>query len=52
MTGHFSKIHLLESELERWKRDYVFLLQSTISFPSGDAMDGGEVNLFGGNIVL
>ncbi|XP_064648922.1 uncharacterized protein LOC135501087 isoform X6 [Lineus longissimus] len=39
----------LESTIEKWKRDYLSILQSCISVPSGDILDGMEVNLYGGN---
>ncbi|XP_074655918.1 TBC1 domain family member 2B-like [Tubulanus polymorphus] len=44
-----TKIHELLATIECWKRDYLMLLQSSISVPSGDILDGMEVNLFGGN---
>ena len=37
--------------MEKWKRDFVLLLQSSITVPTGDIMDGMEVKLYGGNIV-
>ncbi|ELU05733.1 hypothetical protein CAPTEDRAFT_200029 [Capitella teleta] len=42
-------IQALDSKIESWKRDYVFLLQSCITVPTGDMVDGMEVNLHGGN---
>uniref|UniRef100_A0A1I8H8F2 Rab-GAP TBC domain-containing protein n=1 Tax=Macrostomum lignano TaxID=282301 RepID=A0A1I8H8F2_9PLAT len=35
-------------QLENWKRDYLFLLQSCITVPTGDVSDGIELNLYGG----
>ena len=42
---------MMEAEVEKWKRDYILLLQSCITIPTGDIMDGMQVNLYGGNIV-
>lgn len=39
------------SVIEQWKRDYVYLLQSSITVPTGDLTDGMEVRLYGGNRV-
>ena len=38
-------------DIEKWKLDYVYLLQSLITMPTGDHRDGLEVKLFGGNSV-
>ena len=38
-------------EIEKRKLDYVYLLQSLITMPTGDPRDGLEVRLFGGNTV-
>ncbi|KAK2189129.1 hypothetical protein NP493_115g14010 [Ridgeia piscesae] len=43
------KIQDLEMEIEKRKLDYVYLLQSLITMPTGDPRDGLEVRLFGGN---
>ncbi|KAI0228557.1 TBC1 domain family member 2B [Lamellibrachia satsuma] len=42
------KINDMEMEIEKRKLDYVFLLQSLITMPTGDPHDGLEVKLFGG----
>ncbi|PAA93776.1 hypothetical protein BOX15_Mlig002084g3 [Macrostomum lignano] len=36
-------------EIENWKRDYLFLLQSCITVPTGDVSDGFELNVHGGH---
>ena len=46
-----SRINELMLQIEQWKRDYTFLLQSNISVPTGDLTDGFELNLYGGNRV-
>ena len=38
-------------EVDKWKKDYVYLLQSSITVPTGDLMDGMQVKLYGGNTV-
>ena len=47
----FRRILKIESEIEKWKRDYVFLLQANITVPTGDLMDGLEVKMYGGDRV-
>ena len=47
----YRTVQELESRVEAWKRDYVYLLQSCITVPTGDVGDGIEVRLFGGNTV-
>ena len=42
---------MIEAEICRWKRDYLFVLQSVITVPTGDVMDGMEVNLYGASSV-
>ena len=48
---HFRRVQELLATIEKWKRDYIYLLQSCISLPTGDVIDGMEVNLFGGSRV-
>ncbi|XP_013412235.1 uncharacterized protein LOC106174987 isoform X2 [Lingula anatina] len=43
------KIHCLEAEIDQWKRDYLFVLQSTIRMPDGDLVEEYEVKLYGGD---
>ncbi|CAD5123603.1 DgyrCDS11933 [Dimorphilus gyrociliatus] len=45
-----SRLYELENEIEQWKRDYVLLLQSCITVPTGDISDGVSVNLYGGDL--
>ncbi|KAK3088782.1 hypothetical protein FSP39_023684 [Pinctada imbricata] len=46
---HEEKIRALEADIEKWKLDYVSLIQSSIRFPGGDTMDDAELVLFGGD---
>ncbi|CAC5367350.1 TBC1D2B [Mytilus coruscus] len=43
------KIRTLEAEIEKWKLDYVLLIQSSIRFPTGDSVEDAELILFGGD---
>jgi hypothetical protein len=47
----YRKIRTLEAEIEKWKLDYVLLIQSSIRFPMGDSVDDSELILFGGDRV-
>ncbi|CAH1785700.1 unnamed protein product [Owenia fusiformis] len=48
-TDQEKQMTQLHAEVDNWKRDYVFLLQSSITVPTGDVSDGIEMNLYGGN---
>ena len=37
--------------MEQLKRDYVYTLQSCVTIPTGDVMDGMSVKLYGGDVV-
>ncbi|KAL5012665.1 hypothetical protein ScPMuIL_011216 [Solemya velum] len=39
----------VQADIDKWKRDYVSLIQSSIRYPWGDTVDEGELSLFGGN---
>jgi len=41
----------LNSVIQAWKDDYIFLLQSCITVANGDVADAWQMNLFGGNTV-
>lgn len=41
----------MEAEIEKWKLDYVLLIQSSIRFPTGDSVEDAELVLFGGDRV-
>ena len=41
----------LKAEIEALKRDYIQVLQSSISVPTGDVIDGTAVTLYGGSAV-
>ncbi|KAJ8300668.1 hypothetical protein KUTeg_022187 [Tegillarca granosa] len=43
------KLRCLEAEIDKWKIDYVSLVQSSIHFPGGDTMDEAELILYGGD---
>ena len=45
------EINELKAVIETWKNDYVYLLQSSISFPVGDVNEGWQMSLFGGDRV-
>lgn len=47
----FSKVRALEAEIEKWRLDYVSLIQSSIRFSGCDTMDDAELVLFGGDRV-
>ena len=47
----FRRYRDLEGDVDKWKRDYVYLLQSSVTVPTGDLTDGMEVSLYGGNRV-
>lgn len=47
----FSKVRVLEVEIEKWRLDYVFLIQFSIRFFGCDIMDDAEFVLFGGDRV-
>ena len=49
--SYFSKMTDIYGEVEKWKQDYLYILQSSITVPTGDLMDGLEVKLYGGNTV-
>ena len=51
VLGHCRRHHQLEGIIEKWKRDYVYVLQSSITVPTGDLTDGMSVSLYGGNRV-
>lgn len=44
---------MLQSEVEEFKKEYVFLLQSCIQIPLHEhsSCDAVQVKLFGGNVV-
>jgi len=46
------KLQALEADIEKWKIDYVSLIQSSIRFPSGDGNDDVELHLYGGDKVI
>ncbi|XP_067661994.1 uncharacterized protein [Haliotis asinina] len=48
-TEQDSKLHSLEADIEKWKFDYVSLIQSSIRFTGTDTMDDAELSLFGGD---
>ncbi|XP_048244979.1 uncharacterized protein LOC124141828 isoform X3 [Haliotis rufescens] len=48
-TEQDSKLHVLEADIEKWKFDYVSLIQSSIRFTGTDTMDDAELSLFGGD---
>ncbi|XP_046560814.1 LOW QUALITY PROTEIN: uncharacterized protein LOC124269825 [Haliotis rubra] len=48
-TEQDSKLHGLEADIEKWKFDYVSLIQSSIRFTGTDTMDDAELSLFGGD---
>jgi len=37
--------------IQAWKDDYIFLLQSCITVPNADVIDGWLIKLFGGDTV-
>jgi len=41
----------LNAVIQAWKDDYIFLLQSCITVPNCDVVDGWRVKLFGGDAV-
>lgn len=41
----------LKAMIETWKNDYVFLLQSSVTIPVGDANESWHMRLFGGDRV-
>ncbi|XP_041370358.1 uncharacterized protein LOC121384163 isoform X2 [Gigantopelta aegis] len=43
------KVQWLEAEIDKWKLDYVSLIQSSIRFTGSDTMDDAELILFGGD---
>ncbi|XP_019929607.3 uncharacterized protein [Magallana gigas] len=43
------KVRALEAEIEKWRLDYVSLIQSSIRFSGCDTMDDAELVLFGGD---
>lgn len=47
----FSKVRALEAEIEKWRLDYVSLIQSSIRFSGCDTIDDAELVLFGGDRV-
>ena len=48
----FRKVHGLEAEIEKWKMDYVTLIQSSIRFPGQEqGTEELELSLYGGDKV-
>ena len=47
----FRKLHSLEADIEKWKMDYVTLIQSSIRFPGEEGTDDLELSLYGGDKV-
>ncbi|XP_078325499.1 uncharacterized protein LOC111124243 isoform X7 [Crassostrea virginica] len=43
------KVRALEAEIEKWRLDYVSLIQSSIRFSGCDTIDDAELVLFGGD---
>lgn len=50
---HFRRVSELESQVDLFKHQYVYLLQSCIRMPVSDRrpIDAVEVKLFGGDVV-
>jgi hypothetical protein len=44
-------VKALEAEIEKWRLDYVSLIQSSIRFSGCDTIDDAELVLFGGDRV-
>ncbi|XP_053380466.1 uncharacterized protein LOC123534907 isoform X2 [Mercenaria mercenaria] len=51
--GHYQeqnmKLQCLEAEIEKWKMDYVSLIQSSIRFPGDEGVEDVELCLYGGD---
>jgi len=51
MNAMYRERDELNGVIQAWKDDYIFLLQSCITAPSGDVIDGWQMELFGGDTV-
>ena len=42
----------MEAEIDKWKMDYVNLIQSSIRFPGDEGIEDVELCLYGGDKVI